>query len=132
MIGNAAPPRCLWFSATLAGPPDLLDDRREPIEETRREVEPDVRYANIATTEGTGQPRWERRGRARLIAAVLPRRPYLGGWRRRTAQLGRGRRSVVARGAHRSLRILMRPHRSGFQLDTTVCVHVGEAIVYQM
>ena len=92
VIGNAAPPRCLWFSATLAGPPDLLDDRREPIEETRREVEPDVRYANIATTEGTGQPRWERRGRARLIAAVLPRRPYLGGWRRRTAQLGRWRR----------------------------------------
>ena len=54
VIGNAAPPRCLWSSATLAGPPDLLDDRREPIEETRREVEPDVRYANIATTEGTG------------------------------------------------------------------------------
>ena len=26
----------------------------------------------------------------------------------------------------------MRPHRSRFQLDTTVCVHVGEAIVYQM
>ena len=26
----------------------------------------------------------------------------------------------------------MRPHRSGFQLDTTVCVQVGEAIVYQI
>ena len=26
----------------------------------------------------------------------------------------------------------MRPHRSGFQLDATVCVQVGEAIVYQM
>ena len=36
------------------GSPDLLDDRREPIEEIRRQVEPDVRYANIATIEGTG------------------------------------------------------------------------------
>ena len=26
----------------------------------------------------------------------------------------------------------MRPHRSGFQLDTTVCVQIGEAIVYQI
>jgi hypothetical protein len=32
----------------------FLDDRREAIEEIRREVEPDVRYANIATIEGTG------------------------------------------------------------------------------
>jgi hypothetical protein len=24
------------------------------------------------------------------------------------------------------------PHRSGFQLDATVCVQVGEAIVYQI
>jgi hypothetical protein len=36
------------------------------------------------------------------------------------------------RGAHRSLRIFMRLHRSGFQLDATVCVRVGEAIVYQI
>ena len=36
------------------------------------------------------------------------------------------------RRAHRSLRIVMRPHRSRFQLDTTVCVQVGEAIVYQI
>jgi L-lactate dehydrogenase len=60
VIGDTAPPRCLWFSATVAGPPtlDLLDDRREPIEEIRREVEPDVRYANIATIEGTGGSRY--------------------------------------------------------------------------
>jgi hypothetical protein len=32
------------------------------------------------------------------------------------------------RRAHRSLRILMRRHRSGFQLYTTVCVQVGEAM----
>ena len=49
-----------WFgkyTAPVAGPPplDLLDDRREPIEEIRREVEPDVRYANIATIEGAGR-----------------------------------------------------------------------------
>ena len=36
------------------------------------------------------------------------------------------------RGAHRSLRILMRPHRCGFQRDTTVCGQIGEAIVYQI
>ena len=80
MIGNAAPPRCLWSSATLAGPPDLLDDRREPIEETRREVEPDVRYANIATTEGTGAaamgtPRSSAVDRSRVAPMTVP------GWR---------------------------------------------------
>jgi hypothetical protein len=32
------------------------------------------------------------------------------------------------RRAHRSLRILMRPHRSGFQLYATVCVQVGVAM----
>jgi hypothetical protein len=26
----------------------------------------------------------------------------------------------------------MRPHRSGFQLYTSVCVQVGEAMVYQI
>jgi hypothetical protein len=85
-----------WFgkyTATVAGPPtlDLLDDRREPIEEIRREVEPDVRYANHRNHRGR-RPLWEHRGRAQLIAAVLPRWPYLGGGRRRTAQLGRRRR----------------------------------------
>jgi malate/lactate dehydrogenase len=37
---------------------DLLGDRREPIEEIRREVEPDVRYANIAIIKGTGASRY--------------------------------------------------------------------------
>ena len=54
MIGNAGTSEVLVVLGHPGGPPDLLDDRREPIEETRREVEPDVRYANIATTEGTG------------------------------------------------------------------------------
>jgi hypothetical protein len=36
------------------------------------------------------------------------------------------------RGAHRSLRLVMRPHRSGFQLETIVCVQIGEAIVDQL
>jgi L-lactate dehydrogenase len=53
-----APPRCLWSSATVAGFPDLFDDRREPIEEIRREVEPDVRDTNIATIEGAGASRY--------------------------------------------------------------------------
>jgi L-lactate dehydrogenase len=44
----------------VAGRPtlDLLGDRREPIEEIRREVEPDVRYANIAIIKGTGASRY--------------------------------------------------------------------------
>jgi hypothetical protein len=97
----------------------FLDDRREPIEKMRREVEPDVRYANIATIEGTGASRYGNATVERgLMAAVLPRWPYLGGGRGRTAQLGRWRRIAE---------VLMRPHRSRFQLGTTVRVQIGEA-----
>jgi hypothetical protein len=35
-------------------------------------------------------------------------------------------------GAIESARTVMRPHRSRFQLGTTVCVQIGEAIDYQI
>jgi hypothetical protein len=68
----------------------------------------------------------------RLIAAVLPRWPtWVEGADGQQNWAG-GDAASRQRRVHRSLRILMRPHRSGFQLDTTVCVQVGEAIVYQI
>ena len=64
----------LWSSATVAGRPavDLLKDRGKPLHEIRREVENDVRYANIAIIEGTGASRYGIAAvAARLAAAVL-------------------------------------------------------------
>ena len=46
----------LWSSARVAGTSisHLLEQRGQPIEEFRRSVEQDVRYANITIIEGTG------------------------------------------------------------------------------
>ncbi len=46
----------LWSSASVGGIPvlDLLAERDQSVEEVRREVEDDIRYANIAIIEGTG------------------------------------------------------------------------------
>ena len=68
----------------------------------------------------------------RLIAAVLPRWPTWVEGADGEHNWAGGDGASRQRGVHRSLRILMRPHRSGFQLDATVCVQVGEAIVYQI
>jgi L-lactate dehydrogenase len=64
----------LWSTATVAGRPalDLLDCHDEPLREVRRQVENDVRYANIAIIEGTGASRYGIAAvAARLTAAVL-------------------------------------------------------------
>lgn len=46
----------LWFSARVAGTPiaKLLEENHQSAEAFRREVEQDVRYANITIIEGTG------------------------------------------------------------------------------
>lgn len=50
----------LWSTATLAGRPvlDLLDRQDQPSVLLRREIEHDVRYANIAIIAGTGASRF--------------------------------------------------------------------------
>jgi L-lactate dehydrogenase len=49
----------LWSSARIAGAPiqELLEEEGQAAEEFQRDVEQDVRYANIAIIEGTGASR---------------------------------------------------------------------------
>jgi L-lactate dehydrogenase len=64
----------LWSSATVGGRPalDLLNYHGTPLHEVRREIENDVRYANIAIIEGTGASRYGIAAvTARLAKAVL-------------------------------------------------------------
>jgi L-lactate dehydrogenase len=64
----------LWSTATVAGRPvlDLLGANHPRPQQVRREVEHDVRYANIAIIEGTGASRYGIAAvAARLSAAVL-------------------------------------------------------------
>ena len=64
----------LWSEAAVADEPvlDLLGRNGRPAEDVRREIEDDVRYANIAIIEGTGASRYGIAAvAARLTAAVL-------------------------------------------------------------
>lgn len=64
----------LWSTATVGDVPvlDLLGRGGRPVEEVCREIEHDVRYANIAIIEGTGASRYGIASvAARLTAAVL-------------------------------------------------------------
>lgn len=64
----------LWSTATVSGQPalGLLGRGGRQADDVRREVENDVRYANIAIIEGTGASRYGIAGvAARLTAAVL-------------------------------------------------------------
>jgi L-lactate dehydrogenase len=64
----------LWSSATVAGRPilDLLSEHGALAHSIRRDIEHDVRYANIAIIEGTGASRFGIAAVvARLAAAVL-------------------------------------------------------------
>lgn len=64
----------LWSAAAVADRPvlDLLGRNGRSVEDVRREIEDDVRYANIAIIEGTGASRYGIASVAvRLTAAVL-------------------------------------------------------------
>jgi L-lactate dehydrogenase len=64
----------LWSTASVADGPalDLLGRNGPPVEDVRKEIEDDVRYANIAIIEGTGASRYGIAAvAARLTAAVL-------------------------------------------------------------
>jgi L-lactate dehydrogenase len=64
----------LWSSATVGGIPviDLLAETGRPLEEVRKEVENDIRYANITIIEGTGASQYGIGAvSARLVEAVL-------------------------------------------------------------
>lgn len=64
----------LWSTASVGGRPalDLLDRDGRRREQVRKEIEDDVRYANIAIIEGTGASRYGIAVvAARLTAAVL-------------------------------------------------------------
>jgi L-lactate dehydrogenase len=64
----------LWSSASVSGIPvlDLLRDTGQPVEELRREIENDIRYANITIIEGTGASQYGIGAvSARLAEAVL-------------------------------------------------------------
>ncbi|MET8402198.1 hypothetical protein [Streptomyces sp900116325] len=64
----------LWSSATVGGIPvtDLLGQHGRPVEDIRREVESDIRYANITIIDGTGASQYGIGAvSARLVEAVL-------------------------------------------------------------
>lgn len=64
----------LWSTASVGAPSalDLLDRDGRRLEQVRKEIEDDVRYANIAIIEGTGASRYGIAAVvARLTAAVL-------------------------------------------------------------
>lgn len=64
----------LWSSARVAGMPAIaaLDRRGESVDEFRREVEDEVRYANITIIEGTGASQLGiGMAAARLVEAIL-------------------------------------------------------------
>ncbi|MET8435110.1 hypothetical protein ABZV61_20400 [Streptomyces sp900116325] len=64
----------LWSSATVGGIPvtDLLGQHGRPVDDIRREVESDIRYANITIIEGTGASQYGIGAvSARLVEAVL-------------------------------------------------------------
>jgi L-lactate dehydrogenase len=64
----------LWSSATVGGIPvtDLLGQGGRSVEDVRREVESDIRYANITIIEGTGASQYGIGAvSARLVEAVL-------------------------------------------------------------
>jgi L-lactate dehydrogenase len=64
----------LWSSATVGGIPvtDLLAETGRPLEEVRKEIENDIRYANITIIEGTGASQYGIGAvSARLVEAVL-------------------------------------------------------------
>ncbi|MFB7555061.1 lactate/malate family dehydrogenase [Streptomyces brevispora] len=64
----------LWSSATVGGIPvaDLLGQDGRSVEDIRREVERDIRYANITIIEGTGASQYGIGAvSARLVEAVL-------------------------------------------------------------
>jgi L-lactate dehydrogenase len=64
----------LWSSAAVGGIPviDLLSKGSQSIEDTRHEIENDIRYANITIIEGTGASQYGIGAvSARLVEAVL-------------------------------------------------------------
>jgi L-lactate dehydrogenase len=64
----------LWSSASVGGIPvlDLLDQRGQPVEELKQEIQHDIRYANITIIEGTGASQYGIGAvSARLAEAVL-------------------------------------------------------------
>jgi L-lactate dehydrogenase len=79
----------LWSSASVSGIPvlDLLGKDGRSIEETRQEIEDDIRYASITIIEGTGANQYgigrrlgapgrggsARRARRPAVAACCPR-----------------------------------------------------------
>jgi L-lactate dehydrogenase len=64
----------LWSSARMGGIPvlELLQDRGEPVERVRADIEQDIRFANINIIEGTGASQYGIGAvSARLAEAVL-------------------------------------------------------------